>query len=1117
MPPAHAEIVTLDFDPPTFHDGQVLGWVGDIGFFGNATVFRPASVPTRTPPLALHMPAWCESSACANGASQMSILLRRRASAVTVRVGSDLVPFANFFCFPEGIDCGVYARLVARDGRDVIVDSRDVKLFDASTFQAPITTELSVADPHGRISGVTLVVGQGTFSHDQGNPGRVQIDHLVVTFVDGGSTEPPDQLPPSVTILTPVERLSYPYRFTATGTWTAPAGLLALCVRVNEPIPVDNRFCRNDAVLDDGTFRAELFRDSLLPSGNVLNVAVVDLAGRRGTASLALDVAAPPPPLIGLFTPRPGVWSPGGSPPFTASGITFVSGPPAGFCLRVARAVDTVLPPALADCQDQHALSPGGGFAGVPITAALLPPGEDAVHAYVFDAWGQHGETVVKGTVPANLRITGVEVTQGSQTYDAPFASGPYVGTALVKGVSTVARVFANAVAGGPFPGVNATLEGFRPSSRLGEEPLGLILPDNGARTLKANGALLLDERADPNGAYVFTLPLAWTQQGPLHLRATVNNPAFGRHVAECATCGGDNVVDITQIAFKDPLVQQVISPVAIRWTDSAGVAQDPPPSDQVFADFAALAPLPASRLIVRPYVAVLDGSAASLANGVATDGSCDQACRDALFWLTANFEIRNQPGFTIGISSAGVRGVTAPVTYVRFPTFFAWELVAIGSTTYGTEPLKLGIAHEMLHQFGFWHAGAACGAEDQPSTTWPPDFRGRLQGVGLDRRPGSGPVPGTYAVVVDRAVPDDAYDVMSYCAVGMPNWLSPRNWDAFGNVLTFSSFCLSGPCGAESAPPNARDSTRVMAQQSEVGAWTVVDVRRSRMPVNDAVVAATPLRFVARDQAGVVLVRVPAIAAQGFEAGRSRIAAADLPVTGVASVAIELDGVEVARRTASAHAPTIVLAEPVQLAPVPSTGELWLAWQADDTDGDALKVRVELAVDDGVFRPIALTGSRTGTSLPARLFSASDAARLRLVASDGFNETETISAPFTTPGAPPTLAVTAPAQDLRMLSTGTLNLAAQAFDDRGAPLDPAGVRWTLDGQPLGTGLNAVLSRPVPGRHVVAVTAADRLQRAGSAQRTIDVADGGIRPLDDSDHDWRRWLWLLLLALIAAM
>lgn len=1124
--PTLAETVTLNFDPPTFAEGQVLGWVGDIGFIGNATVFRPSSVVTQSPPFALRTPAWCESPDCANAAYQINILFRRPVTDVSLRIGSETIPGNKFFCFPEGTYCTVHARLIGYNVNRVIADTRDVPILDAFSPQAPITQELSIADDSGRITSATVTIGRNTFEHDRDyNPGRIQIDQLTVNFADSTPTEPPLPDKPTLSINQPSGMLSPPYRFTVAGRWNAPGGLYALCLRVNESLPVQDLFCRNNVVInEDGTYWAEIYRSYLPPTGNFAVAQAIDLSGQKVSATIPLNVKSPNPPLVALYSPRPGLWLTDSSSELSASGTTFVPGGAAGFCLRIGTPAQPVVAPSQSECQDQRLLTAQGTFSGISLDKSLLQPGVVEVHAYIFDAWGQRGETMVKGTVPANLRISGVEFTQGSQTWAAFRGSGPYEGVDLVKEVPTIVRVFANAAAGGPFDSVNATLEGFAPNPRGGEEWLGLLLPDNGARTLKAGGWLTLDERAQPDGAYVFTLPQNWTTHlGALRLRATVNSRRVsGNWITECTDCGGDNTVDVTDINFKDPLPAFVVSPVLIRWTEPSGAFHDPPAVEKVFDDFSALIPLPKSRLMLRPYVTVVDaseklpGGFLIRPNGIKFDGSCDEACRMVLFGIVGGFEVSNQPGLTIGITTAGVRGYTAPVTYVRWwPTFLAWELVAIASTTFGNAPLKLGVAHELLHQAGFLHASPACGADTQLAEDWPPDHMGRLQGVGLDRRPGSGTIKGTYAVFVDRDA-NPQFDVMSYCAGGPNSWLSPKYWNAFGHSITFSTLCLPfpGACQSSSAPSDARQSTRIMAVESPVGRWSIVDVRQTLMPLVAPTGDPSPLRFVARDRAGRVLADEVAHVSSGSDAHGARVATADLPAVGAASVTLQSADQVLAQRVASMKPPRISIAEPVVLEPTASPDEVRVRWLAADDDGEPLAVTVEYSVDQGPFVPIGVTGRLDGMNLPRRLFSASSAARLRLSVNDGMNEASIVTASFKSEGAPPVVSIVDPVGDVAMLSTGTLNLTGAAFDDRGWPLDGMQATWELDGKPLGTGLTKTLVRPDPGRHELLLRARDRLQREAVARRTIDVTDGGIQVGDQRDEPW--W-WFLLMALVALL
>jgi hypothetical protein len=57
----------------------------------------------------------------------------------------------------------------------------------------------------------------------------------------------------------------------------------------------------------------------------------------------------------------------------------------------------------------------------------------------------------------------------------------------------------------------------------------------------------------------------------------------------------------------------------------------------------------------------------------------------------------------------------------------------------------------------------------------------GEIQGVGLDRAPGSGGIFGPYRIIVSTAV-SPVYDLMSYCTGGddADAWISVRYWTLF-------------------------------------------------------------------------------------------------------------------------------------------------------------------------------------------------------------------------------------------------------------------------------------------------------------------------------------------------
>jgi hypothetical protein len=1116
---------TLEFDPPAFQNGQLLSWVGNVGFLGNAKVFQPASVTTQTPPYALGAPDWCEGPACTNGASRLGILLKKKASEISLRIGSEITPSAKFFCFPEGTDCGVYARLVAYDGANIIIDTRDVKLYDAGStigFGAPITRELKVSDPYGRISGAVLFVGSGTFSHDNGNPGRVQIDSLSVTFVEGAPPPPPEApAAPTITFLQPSVPITYPYRFNIEGTWTAPAGLLALCVRVNEPIPVLNSSCTNNANLSGSNFWMEAYLPSMNQTGNVVNVGIVDLLGRKVTASHVITPAAPPPPIVSIYSPIAGTWSPSGGAFPPLSGSAWISGAVSGFCVRYSAPASPLTTPTAAQCTEVSKINATGQFSNITLDVTKLSSGPNDVSVFVFDSWGQQGHATVHGVVPANLRVSGVEVTQGSQTFAMNPTSGNYYGTELTSGLPTIVRVFASASAGGPFPGVNATLEGFVADLRHGgEKSLGLLLPDNGKQSVSTGPFIApLSERAKPDSAFVFTLPTDWTSHGFLRLRAVLNNPAFSGAITECSACNQDNEVNVTQIGFKGPMAVGMISPVAIRWHDQNDAFKDPPPVEAVFKELRPLLPVADATLVVRPYVGRVDMGNTTFSTStppwmIDRAGNCTGACSNQVFGAVSSFA--PQPGLLIGITDASLRGLTMPVPYFNF-NGVGIDNVAMASTTFNIAPLKLQVSHEILHQFGYLHASGACGANTQLSEPWPPDLRGRLQGIGIDRRTGSGPVPGTYAIFADQASPADAYDVMSYCAPAVLSWLSPRYWDRFGQIIKWpATICLQGNCGSFGAPADSQPGLRVMAHRDAAGAWEIVSVTGSLVPRSRGAVTGSA-KLVGEDGNGRAIAEVLAEPAVIDDEPDGRWIVAELPAASLKSIALMVDGRQVASRKASSATPTITITSPSGATLPSDKQELALQWTAQDADNSPLLVRVAYSEDDGrSFRQIGVTTSAKGMELPLRFFSASPAARIRLTVNDGFNETQITTPAFVSAGTPPLATIINPAGDITLFSTATVNLTGAAFDDRGIPIKADQLQWSVDGAPIGAGSDVLLPRLRPGQHTVEMRARDRLDRVGKMSRVLTVMDGGIEPIA-AQNGWPWWIWIAIAIVLGIL
>jgi hypothetical protein len=116
---------------------------------------------------------------------------------------------------------------------------------------------------------------------------------------------------------------------------------------------------------------------------------------------------------------------------------------------------------------------------------------------------------------------------------------------------------------------------------------------------------------------------------------------------------------------------------------------------------------------------------------------------------------------------------------------------------------------------------------------------------------------------------------------------------------------------------------------------------------------------------------------------------------------------------------------------------------------------------------------NRGDLKLAGHLFSATAQGRLRIIANDGFNETEQIIEPIVVTAAPPLLEILSPADKTALPNTTPVRLRAAAFGDGDMPLSGEQIRWTLDGSAVGTGLEVEVRDLKPGKHVAAVTAAE--------------------------------------------
>jgi hypothetical protein len=548
---------------------------------------------------------------CGSGAVVCSLSLLIR-GAQRARCQAE-IPLIDLSKIPEPAltVCPVYARLVGYDAAGVpVADSRDIQIFNWAE-KSPISVEVSISDNAARIRSATLFVGAGTFANNWGYPVRAQIDSLSATSPDNDPGAIPSPAAPIITVSAPLpgEVFSYPFPISLRGQINAPGGIFTFCTRINNSVVPPREACDEGRhVQPDNSFNVPIANTDVQPGVNTLYAFVYDLWGRTATAAVSIRLATPPPPIINIAAPSPGQ-SFSSPADVRLTGNVVAPGQAIAFCIQVNKSAV----PALTDCNQFGLIKQAGFFIGATVNAIELQPGTNTIHLFAFDRWQQVGTAHVAVILPSDLRITGMEVTQGIQRESLPLNIGgprPYAGVSLIAGGKTIVRVFANQVAGGPVGGVSARLYGTTPHPRWGVEPLGLVLPDNGNLDLKVYALVEVrpEERADPNGAFVFTLPYDWTTRGEITLRAVINPSDYYKALEECAGCQANNTMILTNIPFK-PRAPITLSPVQIIWSDNVKEHRPSDDSSQVFRQTASISPLSGGGLIVQPYIGQIDVS----------------------------------------------------------------------------------------------------------------------------------------------------------------------------------------------------------------------------------------------------------------------------------------------------------------------------------------------------------------------------------------------------------------------------------------------------------------------------------------------------------------------------
>lgn len=191
----------------------------------------------------------------------------------------------------------------------------------------------------------------------------------------------------------------------------------------------------------------------------------------------------------------------------------------------------------------------------------------------------------------------------------------------------------------------------------------------------------------------------------------------------------------------------------------------------------------------------------------------------------------------------------------------------------------------------------------------------------------------------------------------------------------------------------------------------------------------------------------------------------------------------------------------PVVTVLSPNGGESWtgspvaINWTASDKNKDPLTYLIQYSPDNGTMW-VPLASGLKGTSYivdPSSL-PGGNGGRIRVVASDGFNNGEDVSdGPFTVSGKPPEVQIIAPGADAVVNPGDLITFRGDATDLEDRSIPDTSIVWS-DGDTyfgMGREVQAVLPS---GTHVITLTAVDSSGQTALARAKVVVSGSSSNP-----------------------
>jgi len=709
--------------------------------------------------------------------------------------------------------------------------------------------------------------------------------------------------------------------------------------------------------------------------------------------------------------------------------------------------------------------------------------------------------------ITRDFEATALEVTQAIQN----LANS----TPLVANKTTYVRAYGKQLAGPSAPNVEARLVGTRNGNPLPGSPLQAV---NGVRALTTGGSF---DRARLDDGWYFLLPNSWIGAGAVTLRLEIDGRQIhtdpnraNNSVTQTVNFQGQPPVCVWTVPVRthtpkpsttDPNFWSMVSHFNRRWpVPDTWIYRDTNPVEELQVCWAGPFPYPC----YGPYE-LEDGW------GI-TNGPPDRDKVIISLWTRALLSFNPDACDDIGApvhfmgmvhpdaNNGGASGYASTVSnqsWVQLPRHTPNPVPA------GWDQLRAGsvMAQELAHNDGRKHVN--CGGPDNIDTNYPyPPCQ--IANTGADSYYG-------FDVTTRQPIrPNQTADFMSYAN---RTWVSDYTWRALMNAFLTANVTAANPVspvegdsvfvsGLVDTENNRGELSTVLVLPTTsvpLGTRRTLALQAANSGEHSTPHATFKLRLL--DSSGTMLTErtLTLVHMDDHTPDGASALFSDLfpvPTGEVATVQLLADEIVIDTLTPGAAAPTVAISQPAAGTTVVDT--LTVQWQADDTDAeDQLFFTVQYSHDNGIkwhtlvtnypsnpTKSYALTYDDLG-GLPG---SAPNAARIRLLASDGFHTTLATSAGFTVQNRPPDLAILNPAPNQHFAAGVAIPLQGQATDPEEGGLSGDALQWAVDGQAIGNGNDRNAAGLAPGSHTTTFTATDSLSNSAAVAVDFTIAPLGI-------------------------